>query len=254
MQVFDTHAHLLSDAFDEDRDEVIARIHAAGVCLCMEAGTTLEDSQKAIEQAQAHEFLYAAAGIHPHEAQDAPQDAMARLQTLLMQEKCKALGEIGLDYHYDFSPRDVQKRIFAEQLDLAIQMNKPVIIHDREAHADTLAMLTARKGKSRGILHCYSGSLEDAKKYLDMGFYLSFAGPLTFKNAHKLQEVAAYVPMDRVLCETDSPYLTPVPKRGQRNDPSNVVLVVEQLARCKNIEPALAARQTLENGKAVFNI
>lgn len=255
MNVFDTHAHLLTDAFDEDREQVIARIHAAGVCLCMEAGTTLEDSEKAIEQARTHDFLYAAAGIHPHEAQDAPADAIDRLQTLLLSdEKCKALGEIGLDYHYDFSPREIQKRLFAEQLDLAIQLDKPVIIHDREAHADTLSMLTERKGKSRGILHCYSGSLEDAKKYLDMGFYLSFAGPLTFKNAHKLQEVAAYVPMDRVLCETDSPYLTPVPKRGQRNDPSNVVLVVEQLARCKQMDPEQVACRTVENGKAVFSI
>ncbi len=254
MQVFDTHAHLLSDAFDDDREQVIARIHAAGVCLCMEAGTTLEDSAKAAAQAEQYDFLYAAAGIHPHEAEDAPADALDRLTVLLRHPKCKALGEIGLDYHYDFSPRDVQKRLFAEQLDLAIQMDKPVIIHDREAHQDTLSMLSERKGKARGILHCYSGSLEDAKKYLDMGFYLSFAGPLTFKNAHKLQQVAAYVPMDRVLCETDSPYLTPVPKRGQRNDPSNVVLVICQLALCKGIEPEEAARRTMENGKAIFAI
>ena len=173
---------------------------------------------------------------------------------LLRHPKCKALGEIGLDYHYDFSPRDVQKRLFAEQLDLAIQLDKPVIIHDREAHQDTLSLLSQRKGRARGILHCYSGSLEDAKKYLDMGFYLSFAGPLTFKNAHKLQQVAAYVPVDRVLCETDSPYLTPVPKRGQRNDPSNVALVIRQLAQCKGIEPDEAARHTMKNGKAVFAI
>ena len=254
MQVFDTHAHLLSDAFDDDREQVIARIQAAGVCLCMEAGTTLEDSAQAVAQAEQYGFLYAAAGVHPHEAEDAPADVLERLAVLLRHPKCKALGEIGLDYHYDFSPRDVQKRLFAEQLDLAIQLDKPVIIHDREAHQDTLSLLSQRKGRVKGILHCYSGSLEDAKKYLDMGFYLSFAGPLTYKNAHKLQQVAAYVPMDRVLCETDSPYLTPVPKRGQRNDPSNVALVIRQLAQCKGIEPEEAARHTMENGKAVFAI
>lgn len=254
MKVFDTHAHLLSDAFDEDREQVIARIQSAGVCLCMEAGTTLEDSAKAVEQSEQYDFLYAAAGIHPHEAEEAPENALDQLEKLLAHPKCKALGEIGLDYHYDFSPREIQRRMFAEQLDLAIALDKPVIIHDREAHADTLSLLTARKGKSKGILHCYSGSLEDAKKYLDMGFYLSFAGPLTFKNAHKLQQVAAYVPLDRVLCETDSPYLTPVPKRGQRNDPANVALVIEQLAQCKGIAFDEAAQHTLENGKAVFGI
>lgn len=154
MQVFDTHAHLLSDAFDKDREQVIARIQAAGVCLCMEAGTTLEDSAKAVAQAEQYGFLYAAAGIHPHEAEDAPADVLDRLTVLLRHPKCKALGEIGLDYHYDFSPRDVQKRLFAEQLDLAIQLDKPVIIHDREAHQDTLSLLSQRKGRARGILHC----------------------------------------------------------------------------------------------------
>lgn len=254
MKVFDTHAHLLSDAFDEDRDEVIARIHTAGVCLCMEAGTTLADSERAIALADEHAFVYAAAGIHPHEAEGAPEDALDRLGALLMHKKCRALGEIGLDYHYDLSPRDVQRRVFAEQLDLSIELDRPVIIHDREAHADTLALLTERKGKARGVLHCYSGSKEDAKKYLELGFFLSFGGTLTFKNARRVQEVAAYVPMERILCETDSPYLTPVPKRGQRNDPANVALVVEKLAAIKGVAPEEAARRTLENGKAVFAI
>lgn len=254
MQLFDTHAHLLSDAFDEDRDEVIARIQAAGVCLCMEAGTTLEDSRHAVCQAETHAFLYAAAGIHPHEAQDAPADVLDQLRGLLAHEKCKALGEIGLDYHYDFSPREIQRRLFAEQLDLAIQLDKPVVIHDREAHADTLALLNERKGRTRGVLHCYSGSKEDAKKYLEMGFFLSFGGTLTFHNARKVQEVAAYVPLDRILCETDSPYLTPVPKRGQRNDPANVRLVIEKLAEIKGLAPEETAQRTLQNGKDAFAI
>lgn len=250
--LYDTHAHVNESAFDADRAAVLARIHANGVALYNEVGTDLADSARAIALAQTHDWIYAAAGIHPHEAQQAPADYLTQLQALLEQPKCIALGEIGLDYHYDFSPRDVQRRVFAEQLTLALAMDKPVIIHDREAHQDTMQAIAAHRGALRGVMHCYSGSLEDAKRYLNLGFYISFAGPLTFKNANKLREVAAYVPMDRVLCETDSPYLAPVPVRGKRNDPQHVAHVVRMLAEIKGISFEQAALVTMENGKNLF--
>ena len=252
--LFDTHAHLLAEQFDSDRDETLARTFAQGVSLYLEVGTTLCDSARAITWAHGHENVYCAAGVHPHEAQDAPEGYLAQLQALLAHDKCVALGEIGLDYHYDFSPRDVQRRVFCEQLDLAIACQLPVIIHDREAHADTMAAISARRGRLTGVLHCYSGSLEDAKRYLDMGFYLSFGGPLTFKNAQKLPEVAAYVPQDRVLSETDSPYLAPVPLRGKRNEPAHVRYVVEKLAQLRHVAYEQMAQDACENGKRLFQI
>ncbi len=250
--LYDTHAHVNESTFDEDRADVLTRIHANGVSFYNEVGTDLTDSRRAIALAQRHDWIYAAAGIHPHEAQHAPADYLAQLEELLAKPRCVALGEIGLDYHYDFSPRDVQRRIFDEQLMLALAVHKPVIIHDREAHQDTMTAIAAHRGVLRGVMHCYSGSLEDAKRYLNLGFYISFAGPLTFKNANKLREVAAYVPMDRVLCETDSPYLAPVPVRGTRNDPQNVSHVVRMLAQIKGISFEQAAQATMENGKNLF--
>ena len=250
--LYDTHAHVNENAFDEDRADVLARIHANGVSLYNEVGTDLADSRRAVALAQCHDWIYAAAGIHPHEAKHAPADYLTQLEELLAQPRCVALGEIGLDYHYDFSPRDVQRRIFDEQLTLALAVHKPVIIHDREAHQDTMTAIAAHRGALRGVMHCYSGSLEDAKRYLNLGFYISFAGPLTFKNASKLREVAAYVPMDRVLCETDSPYLAPVPVRGTRNDPQNVSHVVRMLAEIKGVSFEQAAQATMENGKNLF--
>ena len=252
--LFDTHAHLLAEQFESDRDETLARTFAQGVSLYLEAGTTLCDSACAVAWAQRHVGVYCAAGIHPHEAQQAPNDYLRQLHALLLQDKCVALGEIGLDYHYDFSAREVQRRVFAEQLELAVACRMPVIIHDREAHADTMAALSAHRGQLTGVLHCYSGSLEDARRYLDMGFYLSFGGPLTFKNAQKLPEIAAFVPQDRILSETDSPYLTPVPLRGKRNEPANVRLVVEKLAQLRGISFDQMAQDTCQNGKRLFGI
>ncbi len=252
--MFDTHAHLCAQQFDTDREQTLRRSLDAGVCLFLEAGTSIQTSRSAIALAQSHEGVVCAAGIHPHDAKEAPDDFLTELEALLSQPRCVAIGEIGLDYHYDFSPRDVQKQVFDEQLALAAKNNLPVIVHDREAHQDIYNMLSAYKGKLTGVMHCYSGSVEDAKKYLDMGFYLGFDGPITFKNAHRPIEVAQYVPLERILCETDSPYLTPVPFRGQRNEPMYVKYVVEMLARIKNIPFEQAANATLENGKRLFGI
>ena len=253
--LFDTHTHLCASQFDNDREATIQRAVTAGVDLCLEAGTSIEFSRRAVALAQAHEAnIVAAAGIHPHDAKDAPQDFITELQVLLNQPVCVAVGEIGLDYHYDFSPRDIQKTVLDTQLSLAAQMKLPVIIHDREAHADILAMLTRYKGQIIGVMHCYSGSVEDADKYLDMGFYISLGGPVTFKNARRPREVAAYVPIDRLLCETDCPYLTPVPHRGKRNEPMYVRHVVEQIARIRGVSYEEMAQTTMQNGRRLFGL
>ncbi len=252
--LFDTHAHLCAPQFDSDRADTIRRAIDAGVGLCLEAGTSIEFSRRAVELAKAHGIIVAAAGIHPHDAVDAPSDYLDRLKALLHQPECVAVGEIGLDYHYDFSPRDVQKDVLDAQLSLAAECKLPVIIHDREAHGDVLGLLTKYSGRLIGVMHCYSGSVEDAKKYLDMGYYLSFGGPVTFKNANRPREVAAYVPLDRLLCETDCPYLTPTPYRGKRNEPMYVRYVVQEVARIRNMAFEQLAESTTQNGMRLFGI
>lgn len=275
--MFDTHAHLLSEQFDEDRPQLMECLaHLSGVSLpsvlskeqtsldCGEAGeihelcvleaaTDVAYSEKAQHLAEEYDFIYCSAGVHPHDASNAEDGYLDKLAELLKHDKCVAVGEIGLDYHYDFSPRAVQKKVFAEQLDLAVQMNKPVIIHDREAHGDTMDMLK-RHSKLNGVMHCYSGSLESAKEYIKMGFYISFAGPLTFKNAGRLTEIAAWAPHDRILAETDSPYLAPVPKRGKRNDSRNVRYIIQKIADIRGLDFEQAAALTMENGKKLFRI
>lgn len=251
--LFDTHAHLLAEQFDDDREQLIQRL-AGEVSLVLEAGTDEADSARALALAEQYGFIYSAAGVHPHEAAAAGDGYLDVLRRLLARPKCVAVGEIGLDYHYDFSPRERQKEVFAAQLDLAAELDMPVIIHDREAHADVLDMIRARKGRVRGVMHCYSGSMESAREYIKLGFYISFAGPITFKNAGKLPGIAANLPSDRILAETDSPYLAPVPHRGQRNDPGKVRHVVQRIAEARGIAFEDAAALTMANGKTLFGI
>jgi len=200
-----------------------------------------------------YDFIYAAVGVHPHEVETLTEADMETLKQLAALEKVVAIGEIGLDYYYDNAPRELQKKWFLRQLELARELDLPYIIHDRDAHADTMEMIK-RVGYHRGVLHCYSGSAEMARELLDMGFYISFAGPLTFKNGKRAREVAEIVPMERLLIETDSPYLTPEPHRGERNDSSLVRFVCEKLAEIKGISVEEAARITYENGKQFFGI
>lgn len=249
--LFDTHAHLLAEQFDDDRPQLIQTLRGE-VDRILEAATDVASSVAASALAQQHDFIYCAAGVHPHDAANVSGSYLDELRAVLREPKCVAVGEIGLDYHYDFSPRDVQKKVFAEQLDLAAEADKPVIIHDREAHGDTMDMIAQRKGKIRGVMHCYSGSLESAREYLKMGFYISFAGPVTFKNAGKLPQIAAEIPSNRILAETDSPYLAPVPMRGKRNNPAHVRYVVEKIAEVRGIRFEEAAQMTYENGKTLF--
>lgn len=254
MVLFDTHAHLLDDTFDEDRNALIASLPGSGVAGFVEACTEAEDIPKIQALTLLYDFVYGSAGIHPHSASTADQANLLRVERALTQPKIVAVGEIGLDYHYDFSPREAQREAFAEQLDLAVAAKKPVIIHDREAHGDVMNMLSARKGRLSGVLHCYSGSYEDAVKYVDMGFYIAFGGALTFKNATKQRAIAEKLPLNRLVIETDCPYMTPEPHRGERNSPLLIHLTLEKLASVRGISLEEAAAATYQNAMNLFGI
>ena len=253
--LFDTHAHLDDDRFDKDRDETIMQCQRDGVELILNAGSNIETSVKAIALAKKYEFIYAAVGVHPHDAAEMDEETAGVLAALAGNKKVRAIGEIGLDYHYDFSPRDVQKQRFVEQIDLARQLKLPVIVHDREAHGDVMDIFKKTRIKGvGGVLHSFSGSAEMALECIKLGLYISISGPVTFENARKTVEAVKQVPLDMLLIETDSPYLTPVPYRGKRNYPGYVRFVAEKIAEIKGISFEEVARQTLENGKRLFGI
>ena len=255
MEIFDTHAHLLDNAFDEDREALIASLAEAGVKLVMEACTDLGYLEKLLPFLDAHPMIYGAAGLHPEELSGLELSDLDGVQVALDHPKVKAVGEIGLDYYWPENPeKKVQKAFFDAQLSLAEAHDLPVIIHDREAHGDTVDLLRARKGRVRGVMHCFSGSWETAKECLDMGFYLGFGGALTFKNARKNVEVAAKAPLDRLLVETDCPYMAPVPFRGKRNDPTMTRFVLQKLAELRAMDEETLAAALFENGKRLFGI
>lgn len=253
--LFDTHAHLYDEKFQYDRDEMLAHIFQT-VEYVVVPGEDIATSAAALALAQAHPQLYCAVGFHPHLAKNMNEEAFAQLETwTATEEKVVAVGEIGLDYYYDNSPREVQREVFARQIRLAKTRRLPVIIHDREAHGDVMAILREERDPSLfGILHCYSGSYEMATELIDMGFYISFAGPVVFPKSTKLKDVAARLPLDKLLIETDSPYLTPPPYRGRRNDPSRVYYVAEELARLHEVPVDDVIRITNANAKAVYGI
>lgn len=226
MRLFDSHCHLDDERYDEDREEVIDAVQRAGVERCVCVGSDMASSRRCQNLSEKYPFIYFAAGVHPHEAKDVEEDYLTELEQMLRHPRCVALGEIGLDNYYDLSPRETQKKIFSEQMDLACKVNKPVIFHIRDAHGDAYDMLKARRELPAGVIHCCSASAELVKEYLKMGFYISFAGPITFKNAEGPRLASLAVPLERLLIETDSPYLTPVPFRGQRNTPAQVRLVL----------------------------
>jgi TatD DNase family protein len=251
--LFDTHAHYDDEQFDQDRDTLLAQMPENGVCLIVNAGSNLESSKKSLALADAYPFIYAAAGVHPHDAKEMDDGTLSELERLLRHPKAVALGEIGLDYHYDHSPREVQKQRFREQLALSISAGKPVIIHEREATADTLEILREYPA-ARGVFHCFSGSWETAKLLLDEGWYLSFAGVITYKNARKSHEVITRMPTERILIETDCPYLAPVPMRGRRNSSLNLRYTADKLAELLGVSFQEAAALTMENGKRLFGL
>lgn len=250
MRLFDTHAHYDDEAFDADRDEVLSTFDG----LVIDPGCTLASSQAAIDLAARHPNVYAAVGIHPENCGDFLPEHINVLRRLARQPKVVAIGEIGLDYYWaENPPRDLQQQVFRAQLALARELDLPVIVHDREAHGDTLAIVSEFP-EVRGVFHCFSGSPEMARELLRRGWYLGFDGPVTYKNARRAPEVAAVTPLDRMLIETDSPYMTPVPYRGQRNSSAYVYLVAEKLAAWKGVSPAELARITAENGQRLFRI
>lgn len=252
---FDSHAHLDGERFDEDRDLVINRAKANGIELIMNPGADFDSSVRAVELAQKYDMIYAAVGIHPHDASSLDEHMLSMIEMLSKKPKVQAIGEIGLDFHYDYSPRDVQRHWFREQLRLAKRLNLPVIIHDREANQETFDTLSDENAFEIGVLmHCYSGSAELAKSYVKKGAYISIAGPVTFKNSRKLIEVVGAVPLDRLMIETDSPYMTPEPFRGKRNESLYVTYVCEKIAQIKGIDLSEAARATTANAKMFFNI
>ena len=250
---FDTHAHYDDAAFDGDRETLLPEINATGVELIIDPGCDVKSSAAAIALAEKYPFMYAAVGIHPEELAGAAEGDIDKIERLAGHEKCVAIGEIGLDYYWDASRREEQKALLARQLELALRLDKPVIIHDREAHADSMEAL-CRYPALRGVFHCYSGSAEMAKELLKRGWYLGFDGPLTYKNARKTVETLEICPLDRILIETDSPYLSPVPMRGKRNDSRNLKYICEKIAEIKNISPERAAEITRENGRRLFGI
>lgn len=252
--LFDSHAHIDDEKFDADRDQVIQRALENGVIGIINAGASMASSARSVALAEKYESVYAAVGIHPHDAKDAIESDYEQLIQWTTLAKVVAIGEIGLDYYYDLSPRDVQRSVFIRQLDVARQTDKPFIIHDRDAHGEVLDILKKEAKGIRGVLHCFSGSLEMAQEIIKMGWYISIAGPVTFKNAAKLPEIVAKVPLERLLVETDSPYLTPQPHRGKRNEPAYVKLVAEQVAGLRGIELTTLAEATRENIRNLFKI
>ena len=255
MDIFDTHAHLLDEKFDEDREALIASLSDSGVRLVMEACTDLDYLEKLLPFVEAHPAIYGAAGLHPEELGPYALSDLDQVAAALAHPKIRAVGEIGLDYYWpENPPREVQKSFFDAQLSLAADRGLPVIVHDREAHGDTVDVLRAHRGRVVGVMHCFSGSWETARACLDMGFYLGFGVALTFKNAKRNVEVAAKAPLDRLVIETDCPYMAPVPFRGKRNDPGKTLYVLQKLAELRAMAPEDLAPVLFENGKRLFGI
>lgn len=255
MNLFDTHTHLDAPQFDEDREETIRRAVENGVSRMINVGFNRETIPSTMKLAETHDFIYAAVGWHPQDAITMKEGDLEWIASLCSHEKVVAIGEIGLDYYWDTSPKDVQHRVLRQQIGLARELGMPIVIHNRDAHEDIVKILREEKASEvGGVMHSYSGSWETAKLCLNMGFHLSFGGPITFKNARQPKEVLAQVPMDRLLIETDSPYLTPHPFRGKRNESANVCLVAEAAAQIKGVEVEEIARITTQNALERFGI
>ncbi len=250
---FDTHAHYDSGAFNADRFEILDSMADGNVGLIVNPGCDLISSKAAIELAERYDFVYAAVGWHPEDIDKLTDEAFCEMSRLAEHHKCLAIGEIGLDYYWDATHKEEQKALFRRQIELALRLNKPVIIHDREAHGDSMEIVLDYPGL-RGVFHCYSGSAEMAAELLKRGWYLGFDGPITYKNARKAIEVLEMCPIDRIVIETDSPYLTPVPNRGKRNDSRQLKYVVEKIAEIKGLTAEEVEMACFENGKRLYGL
>ena len=250
---FDTHTHLDDEKFDTDREEVIASLKNEGTTLCVNIGANIKTSKASIALAEKYDFIYAAVGVHPNDTGDMCDEDLAQIEEMAKHPRVVAIGEIGLDYHYDEPDPDVQKIWFEKQLRLAQKLSLPYVVHDRDAHADVLEIIK-KVGYTNGVMHCFSGSVEMAKEVTKMGMYVSIAGQVTFKNAPKVCAVAASVPLDKLLIETDSPYLTPEPFRGKRNNSGYVKYTATKIAELRGMTTEEIATITMENGKRFYNI
>ena len=253
--LFDSHCHLENERFAEDLADVLARMKDAHVDRCILAGSDMPTSEQIVKLAADYPQMYGVVGVHPHEAEGFAEGDLTRLAEMLQQPHILGVGEIGLDYFYDYSPRDVQKAVFARQLVFAHEQGVPAVFHIRDAHGDTLELLRAHRSElPTGVLHCYTGSAESAREYLDLGFNISFSGSVTFKNAHNLQEAARFVPLDRIMIETDSPYLAPVPMRGKRNEPTYVRFVAEKIAELREMPVDELIAHATANTEALYGL
>ena len=252
--LFDTHAHLDDRAFDQDRESLIAGLPAKDVTLVMNPGCSLESSRNAVALAEKYDHVYAAVGSHPDVASEVTDEVLEEYRKLCkLNDKVKAVGEIGIDYHYEDIPREIQLRAFRMQMELARELGLPVIVHEREAHEDGMAVVREFPDVT-GVFHCYSGSAEMAKQLVDLGWYIGFTGVLTFKNARKAVETAQQIPLERIVLETDCPYMAPEPFRGKRNDPGYIYRMAEKLAEIRQLPLEEIHRITTENGKRLYRI
>ena len=252
--LFDTHAHLDDRAFDTDREDLLAGLADRQVALVMNPSCSLESSRNAVAMAEKYPWLYAAVGSHPDAADEVCEEVIAEYEKLCkLSTKVKAIGEIGLDYHYEDIPRQLQQKAFLMQLELARKLDLPVIVHERDAHEDGMAIIKDFP-TVKGVFHCYSGSAEMARQLVELGWYIGFTGVLTFKNARKAIETAASIPLERIVLETDCPYMAPEPFRGKRNDPGYLYRMAEKLAEIRGVSVEEIHRITTENGKRLYRI
>ena len=250
--IFDTHAHYDDKSYDKDRNQLLMSMYEEGVCNIINVGFDEQTSKNSIDLSEKYPFIYAAVGVHPHEVSKASDNYLEVIKSFLQNDKVVAIGEIGLDYHYDLSPRDEQKKAFEDQLKLAKELDIPVIIHNREAHEDTLTLL--KKYKPRGVVHCFSGSEEMSKEIIKLGMYIGLGGAVTFKNAKNPVLVAKSVPLDRLVLETDAPYMAPVPFRGKRCDSSMIMETAKVIAGVRGMDVYDLLESTKENAQKFFNI
>lgn len=253
--IFESHAHYDDKKFAADREAVLKKVRKAGVGCIINAASNMNSSRISLELAKSHEIIFTSVGVHPHDVQGMKESDLEILIAMTAFEKVVAIGEIGLDYYYDTAPREIQKLWFREQIKLAVDLELPMIIHSREAAKDTFDLLKEGNGeKVGGVIHCFSGSAEMAKEYVDLGYYIGVGGVVTFKNAKKMIEVVEETPLDRLLVETDAPYLSPVPNRGKRNDSSNIPYIIDAIAQIKGLSAKEVEKQTWENGKKLFRL
>jgi len=252
--LFDTHAHLDDRAFDEDRAQLLQNLPGQGLALVMNPGCSLESSRNVVKIAGEHDYIYAAVGSHPDVADEVNEAVIEEYRELCKRNpKVKAIGEIGLDYHYEDIPRQLQKKAFIAQMELARELNLPVIVHQRDAHEDGMAIIKQFPTVT-GVFHCFSGSAQMAQELTKLGWYIGFTGVLTFKSARRAIEAAQAIPLDRIVLETDCPYMSPEPFRGSRNDPGKLYRMAEKLAEIRGISPEEAQTITFENGKRLYRI